>query len=69
MCRSCQTGSFGVCNSQLWKFVWVDDARLVKKLAKAAFEGLMGLNHFALKAPVLVLVVSERQKVFAEFGR
>lgn len=56
------------CNSQPWKFVVVDDAGLVKELAKAAFEGLVGLNHFALKVPVLVLVVSERQKVFAKFG-
>jgi nitroreductase len=56
------------CNSQPWKFVVVDDAGLVKELAKAAFEGLVGLNHFALKAPVLVLVVSERQKVFAKVG-
>jgi len=56
------------CNSQPWKFVVVDDAGLVKELAKAAFEGLVGLNQFALKAPVLVLVVSERQKIFAKFG-
>ncbi len=56
------------CNSQPWKFVVVDEAGLVKELAKAAFEGLVGLNNFALKAPVLVLVVSERQKMFAKFG-
>jgi nitroreductase len=56
------------CNSQPWKFVIVDDAELVKRLAKAAFQGLLDFNHFALKAPVLVLVVSERQKIFAKFG-
>ncbi len=56
------------CNSQPWKFVVVDEAGLVKELAKAAFEGLVNLNNFALKAPVLVLVVSERQKMFAKFG-
>ena len=48
------------CNSQPWKFI--------KELAKAAFEGILDFNHFAFKAPVLVLIVSERQKAFAKLG-
>jgi len=56
------------CNSQPWKFVVVDDPMLINELAKAAFEGLLDFNHFAFKAPVLVLIVSERQKIFAKFG-
>jgi nitroreductase len=35
------------CNSQPWKFVIVNDPQLKDKLAKAAFEGLLDLNHFA----------------------
>jgi nitroreductase len=56
------------CNSQPWKFIIVDDPELINELAKAAFEGFLDFNHFAFKAPVLVLIVSERQKLFAKFA-
>ncbi len=56
------------CNSQPWKFIIVDGPELVNELAKAAFEGLLDFNYFAFKVPVLVLIVSERQKMFAKFG-
>jgi nitroreductase len=56
------------CNSQPWKFIIADDAELVNELAKAAFEGLLDFNHFAFKAPVLVLIVSERENLSAKFG-
>ena len=46
----------------------VDEPELIIKLAKAAFEGLVDLNRFAFKAPVLVLIISERQKMFAKFA-
>jgi nitroreductase len=56
------------CNSQPYKFIIVSDPDLKNKLAKAAFEGLVNINHFAYKAPVLVLIVSERQKFSAKIG-
>lgn len=56
------------CNSQPWKFIVADDPVLVKKLAKAAFEGPLDFNHFAFKAPVLILIVSERQKMVAKIA-
>jgi nitroreductase len=56
------------CNSQPWKFIIADDPKLVNELAKAAFEGLLDFNHFAFKAPVLVLIVSQRQNLSAKFG-
>jgi nitroreductase len=56
------------CNSQPYTFVIVNDPDLKNKLAKAAFEGLVNFNHFAYKAPVLVLIVSERQKFSAKIG-
>ena len=56
------------CNSQPWKFIVVDDPNLVKDLAKAAFEGILDFNHFAFKAPVLILIVSQRQKTLAKIG-
>ncbi len=56
------------CNSQPWKFIIVDDPSLKAELAKAAFEGLLTFNHFACQAPVLVLIVSTRQKLLAKIG-
>ena len=56
------------CNSQPWKFIVVDDSKFIKELATSAFEGIVEFNHFAFKAPVLVLIVCERQKLFAKFG-
>lgn len=56
------------CNSQPWKFIIADEGGLVKGLAKAAFKGILDFNHFAFKAPVLVLIVSERQKISAKLG-
>src|SRR4030042_758727 len=56
------------CNSQPWKFVIVDDAELIKELARAAFAGILDFNHFAFKAPVLAVMVGERQKISARFG-
>jgi nitroreductase len=56
------------CNSQPWKFVIVDEPKLVNEMAKAAFEGLLDFNNFAFKAPVLVLIVSQRESLSAKFG-
>lgn len=56
------------CNSQPWTFVVIDDPAMKDQTAKAAFEGLLDFNHFAFNAPVLVLIVSERQKASARFG-
>jgi len=56
------------CNSQPWKFIIVDQPQLRSLLAKAAFEGLLDFNHFAFSAPVLVLIVSQNQKISAKLG-
>ena len=56
------------CNSQPWKFIVVDEAGLKADVARAAFEGILDVNHFAFKAPVLILIVSQRQKLLAKIG-
>lgn len=56
------------CNSQPYKFIIINNPELKEKLAKAAFEGLVDLNYFAYQAPVLVLIVSDRQKFSAKIG-
>jgi len=56
------------CNSQPWKFVVVDDTQLKSKLCDAAFSGIYLSNSFCKKAPVIVVVVSEKSKFLARIG-
>ncbi len=56
------------CNSQPWKFLVVDAPDLKDRVARAAFEGILDLNHFAYRAPILVLMISQRQKLSAKLG-
>jgi nitroreductase len=57
------------CNSQPWKFIVVDEAGLKTDVARAAFGGILyDVNHFTFKAPVLILIVSQRQKLLAKIG-
>lgn len=56
------------CNSQPWKFVVLDDPAVRTRVAEAAFKGLLDFNHFAFKAPVLVVIVAQRQKAAAKWG-
>jgi len=48
-------------NSQPWKFVIVDDAKLKDQIADCA--ALLGLNRFAFQAPVIVAVVLEKMTI------
>jgi nitroreductase len=56
------------CNSQPWKFVVIDDLELKNKIASSTYSNLVSINRFSAEAPVLVLVISERQKLSARFG-
>ncbi len=47
------------CNSQPWHFIVVDTPEVREKVAKATFGGLVRFNHFTMKAPVMVVVVTE----------
>jgi len=56
------------CNSQPWKFIVVDDKQLKNKLCRAAFSGIYSINSFCKKAPVIVVVISEKSKFLARIG-
>lgn len=56
------------CNSQPWKFVVVDAPEVRKKVVEAAFSGIYAINTFARKAPVIIVVVSEKGKFIARAG-
>ena len=56
------------CNSQPWRFLAVESEPLRSQLAEKAFHGIYAINRFALKAPVLIVVVTERSKYVARLG-
>jgi len=56
------------CNSQPWQFIIVDDLKLKNKLCDEIFSGIYKINSFARKAPVLVVVISEKGKFLARVG-
>ncbi len=47
-------------NSQPWSFVVIDDPKLKEAVAKETFSQLISFNRFSLKAPVLIIIISER---------
>lgn len=56
------------CNAQPWKFIIVDEPDLKNQLCDAAFKGIYAINTFAKKAPVIIAVVSEREKFLSKVG-
>jgi len=56
------------CNSQPWHFIVIDEPELRKRVAERIFSGIYAMNKFAKDAPVLVAVVSEKEKFLASFG-
>lgn len=56
------------CNSQPWTFLVVDDEDRKNRVARAAFGGIYSMNAFAARAPVLIVVVTERSRYAARLG-
>src|SRR3989338_1098941 len=56
------------CNAQPWKFIVVDDRELKDRLCDNIFTGVYKFNIFVKKAPVIIAVVSEKEKFLAQAG-
>lgn len=56
------------CNSQPWSFIVIDDPALLKSIYKNAFCGIYSMNSFVAKAPVLVLIITEKSRYTARLG-
>ncbi len=56
------------CNAQPWKFVVVDDKEITKEVANNLYEAMIGLNKFALTAPVFIVVVGEKRNLTSKMG-
>lgn len=57
------------CNAQPWKFIVVDDPGLKAQVAQATSSRLLGMNHFTLQAPVLIVIVIERANFTSAMGQ
>ncbi len=68
MCLEAARLAPSACNSQPWRFIVVDDGQLKNKLCAAAFGGVYFINSFCKKAPVIVVVVSEKSRFLARIG-
>jgi len=56
------------CNAQPWKFIVVDQPELLQELAKAAESWTIGMNKFAKKAPLMIVIVEEKANLSSRFG-
>lgn len=56
------------CNAQPWKFIIVDDPLLKNEICERAFCGIYSINKFAMNAPALIIVVSEKEKFLSALG-
>lgn len=56
------------CNSQPWRMIIVDDPELKDQVAHATFSKTVTFNRFAVQAPVMIVLVTERPKLIARIG-
>ena len=56
------------CNAQPWKFIVVDDSKLLSQLSEAASGNLPGMNSFAAQAPVQIVVIREKPNLLSKIG-
>jgi nitroreductase len=47
-------------NSQPWYFIVADEPELKDKVARATFDSVLSFNKFALQAPVIIVMVTEK---------
>jgi len=56
------------CNAQPWKFIVIDDIELKNTLCDKIFTSAYATNKFVKKAPVLVVVISEKGTFLSRVG-
>ena len=56
------------CNSQPWTFVVADDKELSQRVGKCLYDPLIGINKFALTAPVFIVMVAEKRNLTSGIG-
>lgn len=57
------------CNAQPWKFIVIDEVNLKNELGERISSGAYATNKFVKKAPVLLVVVSEKASFISLGGQ
>ncbi len=55
-------------NSQPWSFIVVDDPETIRILSQKAFSGIYKSTRFAGKAPVIIVVITEKADYLTRIG-
>jgi len=55
-------------NSQPWSFIVIDDPKSIASVSQKAFSGIYKSTQFAGKAPVLIVVVTEKADYVTRLG-
>jgi len=56
-------------NSQPWSFIVLDDPAVIATVSEKAFSGIYKSTRFAGKAPVLIVVVTEKADYVTRMGK
>jgi nitroreductase len=56
-------------NAQPWRFLIIDDPEVKAKFGAAAFSGIYSFSRFALKAPVLIIILARLDLVAHRLGK
>ena len=55
-------------NSQPWRYIIVDQEPLRSEVAKATFSDIQLINKYTMQAPVMVVIVIEKAKLFTRIA-
>jgi nitroreductase len=56
------------CNAQPWKFIVVNEPKLLGEIAEAASAKLLRMNIFVDQAPLMIIVVREKPNMSSKIG-
>jgi len=56
------------CNSQPWKFIFVNDPVIRKKVAAACSSKELGFNKFIDQPPILLAIIRKKPKIISRIG-
>ncbi len=56
------------CNSQPWKFIIVDDAKLKDSIGRETYNTFVSFNKFVKEAPVIAVIVMEKPTMISQIG-
>ena len=55
------------CNAQPWKFIVIDEPKIISKIADAVSKKVSGKSHFSKQAPVHIVIVKEDEGLKSKY--